>query len=585
MSIARRLIRRGSRQRRAGVVVQMALGVTFMMGFAALSVDVSKLYVAKTELQRAADSAAMAAATWLSRSDDPDMEQKLREAAEYYAERNSVLGVRAGLDFASDVVLGHAVLNDLEGRYEFQPELRPYDAVRVTVRRSEGSSAGPIELGLARLFGRSKKDLEAQATAMIVPRDVAVVIDLSGSMDYDSQMRYYNRTDGGYSNARDVWCALDGPEPSRPYIPGAETETEYADDTGPTIGVMSQWGHPLVGGYSPSSDPGLWYIRKTYSQSSNTAIINSLTLRGYNSAERSAITSGSRDSSNNSHWQRRCGVMLGLASWRSGKSGGFSGGNGDDVLDAGEVSWIPLPSYWVGGSWTGLIDWVQSGPTHSAFRYRYGLKTYTDYLLQARRQYNQTNNLWATPELPITAVKDAVQTFVDVIASEQDNLDLVSLQVFATTARQEIALTHDYQSIADTLYQRQAGHYDGTTNIGDGLKLAIDELKYSERARDNASKLIVLMSDGVPNVGEGGVSGDEAGIAWALAQAERAADEGITILCVSVGYGVDRAVMQEIASIAHGQEFYAAGNPEEYTQELQTIFRTLGGKREVALIK
>ena len=33
------------------------------------------------------------------------------------------------------------------------------------------------------------------------------------------------------------------------------------------------------------------------------------------------------------------------------------------------------------------------------------------------------------------------------------------------------------------------------------------------------------------------------------------------------------------------QEFYAAGTPEEYTEQLEDIFRTLGGKRPVALIE
>jgi hypothetical protein len=43
--------------------------------------------------------------------------------------------------------------------------------------------------------------------------------------------------------------------------------------------------------------------------------------------------------------------------------------------------------------------------------------------------------------------------------------------------------------------------------------------------------------------------------------------------------------MQEMAAVANGQEFQAAGTPEEYTEELEAIFRTLGGKRPVALIE
>jgi hypothetical protein len=43
--------------------------------------------------------------------------------------------------------------------------------------------------------------------------------------------------------------------------------------------------------------------------------------------------------------------------------------------------------------------------------------------------------------------------------------------------------------------------------------------------------------------------------------------------------------MQTIAAKAHGQEFFASGSPEEYTEQLEDIFRALGGKRPVALIE
>ncbi|MBW7905193.1 MAG: VWA domain-containing protein [Phycisphaerae bacterium] len=572
--------RAGGRFRRAGVTVQVALAVTFVVGFAALSVDMGSIYVAKAELQRAADAAAMAAATNLMQSDTAGYEENAKQAAGEIAELNSVLGKYASLNLNSDVELGKAVLNPSTGRYEFSAGMQPFDAVQVTVRRTEGSSGGPINLGFAGLFGMNTKNLEATATAMLIPRDMAVVIDLSGSMNYDSQTMYYKRTDGGYPNTRDIWCALDGPSPSRPYIPGPENATEYAGDTGPVIGVMGEWGNPLLGGYKPSTDPGLWLVQKG-ATTTQAAIVNSLTARGYNFAERTALLSGSKDS-NTGHWQRRCGVCIGLASWKSGKSGGFPGGNGDDVLDAGEVTWLPTPSYQVSWGWTNYVDFVQ-GSTRGDFRYRYGPKAFVDFLLNSERRYADTNNLWDTPAMPMVAIKDAVQTMVDVISAE-DTLDHISLHVFGTDAKDEVLLTANLQSVADTLYERQAAHYNPNTNIGEGLRLGIMELE-SARARPNARKMIVLMSDGVPNVGENGKSGEANGIAWAYAQAEKARDKNISIVCISVGYGVDRTIMQQIATIANGQEYYAAGNPEEYTEQLQAIFRTLGGKRPVALVE
>lgn len=576
------VVKRRRRQQRGGITVQVAVSLVFIMGFAAMSVDMGSIYVAKAELQRTADAAAMAAASNLVNSDEGDYILNARMAATEVAQMNTVLGTPSHLDPSADVVFGRSVYDPASGTFSFTAGMQPFDAVQVTVRRTEGSSDGAVKLNFARVLGMSEKNLEATATAMLVPRDLAVVIDLSGSMNYDSQTKYYNRTDGGFPNARDVWCALDGPEPSRPYIPGAEHETEYASDTGPAVGAMALWGSPLTpGSYAPGSDNGLWYIRKAQT-TTNANAIQSLIGRGYNTAERNAILSGTRDNTDATHWRNRCGVIMGVASWASGKSGGFPGGDGDDVLENSEVTWMATPSYEMSWTWTNFIDFCQAS-SRGVFRYYYGPKTYIDFLLDQQRQYTDTNNLWATPQLPMVAIKDAVQAMVDTI-TEVDTLDHLSLHVFGTTARDEVQLTDALQEIPETLYGRQAAHYNPSTNIGEGIRLGIAELE-SSRARDNARKMMVLMSDGVPNVGEDGKSSEADGIAWAYAQAEQARDKNIPIICISVGYGVDRTVMQEIANITGGSEFYAAGNPEEYTEQLQVIFRTLGGKRPVALIE
>ena len=583
------------RLRRAATVVFVAISTGVALGMAALAVDLGALYQAQAELQRSADAAALAAAARLVGAegqdpDDPnatialDPVQAATDAATALAEINTVLREHGALDAESDIEFGRAIYMPATGRFEFQPGGDTFDSVRVTVRRSEDSSAGPINLMFAKFLGHNQRGLEARAAAVLVPRDVAVVIDLSGSMTYDSDLRYWNRGDGGYANTRDIWAALDGWEPSRPYIPGSELETEYASDTGPAIGAMSNWGDPLLpGSYSSSSDNGLWVVRKQYT-TSDSKLKSDLAARGYTADEISAMTSGINDATSSTLWRNRAGVMLGLATWKSGKPGALypGGGDGDDKVESTEVTWIGYPEFRVDWSWTSYIDWVQSGPP-SGFQYRYGLKTFIHWLLNSEAGIADTNNLWATPEQPVRAVKDAVQTMIDVIAA-LDSLDHVSLEIFAQTARHEIDLTDDLQTVPDRLYRMQAGHYDRYTNIGGGLGQAIAELQ-SGRARGNAHKVIVLMSDGVANINENN-SYDESGARqYALDRAEAAADLGFRIYTVSVGYGVDRPLMQEIAAIGEGQEFYAVGTPEEYTEQLQAIFRALGGKRSVALIE
>jgi len=722
-------------RRRAAVVVQVAVMSTLIMGFGALAIDVGMLYVTKTDLQAAADSAALAGAAQLAAPNGNDPESLARAAAKEFAERHRAFGSQIVLDEQADVEMGKAVFNPQTEKFEFQPASTHYDSVRVTVRRTEDwENAMPLLFG--NIFGASEQALAARAAAVLIPRDIAVVIDLSNSMCWDSQLRFYNRDDGGYSNLRDVWCALDGPEPSRPYIPGSELETEYAADTGPTYGQMVEWGDPLIpGAYDPATDPGLIYLPRGESWHSflhdenvleqwpanraNTMLLN----QGYDVWERWAVltnecmgyltapatnglgftsraiwrrnydgqshdkitvyltsdnnpstpglsnvqisvpawtlsyalstahcqgsytitsvnpdpqtglvaikfegelgedgavetkwfslsvptnacssvkvackagpnwsmvthTFASVDPSNTTRWRLRAATVLGLVqTWHSGM-GSHPGGDADGMIEGdSEVTWLATPDYALNWNWKNYMDRVRSAYP-AEFAYRFGLKTYTDFLMEKYPESFATDGLWATPEQPLRAVKDAVQTMVNVIAA-LESLDHLSLEIFATTARHQIDLTDDLQSVADTLYQRQSGHWDRSTNMGGGLQKAIEELK-SPRARSASAKVIVLMSDGVPNVDAAGNylwDGAEAAVNYAYEMAEEAANEGFRIYCVSVGYSADREVMQTIAAKGHGQEFYAAGSPEEYTEQLQDIFRTLGGKRPVALIE
>ena len=359
---------------------------------------------------------------------------------------------------------------------------------------------------------------------------------------------------------------------------------------------MTNWGSEVVPEtYNPTTDAGLWYMPKS-ANCTVAAVTASLQARGYSADEIGILMSGSRDTSYSNQWVNRVGVMLGLASWRSGRPGGTPGGNGNFFVENSELLWQPYPPFRVNWSWQNYINYVADtgtelyklsfGSTLHVFRYRYGLKTFTNFLLEYEPAYSQTNILWQTPEQPVQAVKDAVQAMVDVIVSLQ-SMDHVSLEVFATTARHEINLTENIQTVPDRLYQRQAGHSDSTTNTGGGLAQAITELT-SARARSAAYKVIVLMSDGKPNIDENGNyvgNGAAAAMDYGRAQAQRAADLNMRIYTVSVGQDADQPFMAELATIGRGQHFHAEGTPEEYSAQLDAIFRTLGGKRPVALIE
>ncbi len=545
--------------KRRGVVVFLVLVlIPVLLGFAALTIDVGVLYNTRADLQNAADAGTLAATNILAEDRSAYGVAKARQAAIDIIRRHGSLGKDLQIS-ADDLVFGRIDYDMDTNRFDFAPTESFPDAVRITVNKSAGSVNGATPLYFAAIFGKRTANVNATATAGLTgARDIAVAIDLSGSMKYDSELRFYRTNQ---VNMRDVWASMDGPAPSRDYVPGPEGTTEYASDTGPTIGVMSTWGTAITTSYNPTTDPGLWYIPNS-APCTVAAITTSLTARGYTASQRNTIM----NSSSSTTWPNRVAIMIGLATWTPS-------GAADTTIGSSELTWAAYPSYRKTWTWSDYITWSTGTSNrlvseNSSFRYRFGVKTFVQYLLDRRYSFSETD-FTKMPVEPMQSIKDGLQAMVDITRS----FDTMSLEVFATTSRHEIDLTEERQSIADRLYAMQPNYYDPNTNIGGGLQQAIDELS-STRARDNARPMIVLMSDGVSNAGPN-----------AITVAEQAVDLGIPVYTISVGTGADRSVLQEIAEMTGGKEFFAAGTGAEYTAELQSIFRTIGSIGFAALIE
>lgn len=157
--------------RRGTAVVLSAVSLTVLAGVAALAVDMGLLYSVKAELQRTADSAALAAAWQLLDPERlmglPDMSEEISAAiseARAYASRNKVAGAAPSLR-SNDVVVGY--LSNPSNLAEQLQTGNPntYNAVEVTVRR-DSLQNGPIPLLFGQIFGLSSADVSAKATAV-----------------------------------------------------------------------------------------------------------------------------------------------------------------------------------------------------------------------------------------------------------------------------------------------------------------------------------------------------------------------------------------------------------------------------------
>ena len=618
------LFRLRNRNRRRGVVaVQVGVMLIVLLGFAALTVDVGAMYNARGELQRTADSAALAAAAMLSAYEQGDPLDLAREAAVKFTNQNSVFGKEMELDPDTDIQFGRANFNAAGNQFTFTPTTEVPDAIRIRVRMTDGSPNGPFSLFFARIFGKEFTELSAQATAIMVPRDIAVVADLSASHNDDCELRHINMTD---ICLMDVWDELpipkgkngvgdgiDPPPPGDPVNPapapviGPGKPGDGGNDPGtaptggqigPTWGWLYYWGNTIDDGYDPSNDPGLLNLPR-YQTWNNSDLKVWYQQIGYTADEINALMGsgydGSQDSWGQYGWTTRVAVALGLARWNSGMPGGLwqqlgeAPGNGNGWVASAELVWLvnyPFEE----GSWTDYIyNYVRKPNTQMAiansnFQYKFGIKTFINYLLEKQPSNHETSDLANTPSQPMQAVKDSVTHLMQEL-DELDTDDHVSLEVYGTTGRHEVDLTDDYFAVSGRLKEMQAGHYDIYTNIGGGLQRAIEELT-STRARGAAKKVIVLLTDGKANVNELGETSDyNGGVAYALAKAEEAAAEGIRIFTVSVGADADVALMSEIAEIGNSQHFHAEGSIEEYSAQLEAIFTTIGGRRPVELIQ
>jgi len=160
------------RPRRATIFVLSALAVTALVVVLAFGVDVAVLVLARTQLQLAADSAALAAAAGM------DLPQ---------AEMTAIAQQNAGYHTASGRQV-QLLPEDVEyGTWEsqsrrFKLSLSPSNAVRITARR-DAVMGGGVPLFFGRVFGRTTQDAMVSAVAAVNPRDIALVVDLSGAMN------------------------------------------------------------------------------------------------------------------------------------------------------------------------------------------------------------------------------------------------------------------------------------------------------------------------------------------------------------------------------------------------------------------
>jgi hypothetical protein len=152
------------------VATFVLLGLIPLIAVLVLVVDVGLLLTARTQLQNAADAAALAAMGTMR--DGGRFADAVREANRY-AGLQPVLDGGVALA-APDVVLGtfdHATRRFTPGNGSGSA------AIRAVARRGAGAPSGPIGLVFAGVLGRGTADVGAEAVASVRRRDLVIVQD------------------------------------------------------------------------------------------------------------------------------------------------------------------------------------------------------------------------------------------------------------------------------------------------------------------------------------------------------------------------------------------------------------------------
>lgn len=169
---------RPSADRRGVILVMSALLIVVVCAMAAMAIDVGYMLLVKTQLQVSADAGALAAGNALHLTP-----AEVVAVGEEYASKQTAGGRNVTTDEA-DVELGTWDSNT----ETFVPSATGGNAVRVTVRRDNES------LFFARAIGRGTFSSEASAIVMDDPKDIAFVVDLSGSMNDDTEAAWATST-------------------------------------------------------------------------------------------------------------------------------------------------------------------------------------------------------------------------------------------------------------------------------------------------------------------------------------------------------------------------------------------------------
>ena len=512
-----------------------------MLGMVAFAVDLGYIGMVKTQLQAAADSAALAAAGASNLSQD-GMVQVAQAFAQYHqvAGRKVVLNT-GDVQFGTWDTTSKTFTVALAGQME--------TAVRVTVK-ADAASGGNVGLFFGRVLGVNSVGSTASAVAMVNPRDICFVVDLSGSMNDDT-------TPGSGSASSTLIQAV------------------YDDLFGKTNGVSNVT-------YS-SSETGT--SLSTGSGDQTVANMNLVTSKNKYMIPAPDTTSAA----SKAYW----------ASYFA-------------YLNGGKISYKSYVTF--------LMNYGRNKLVVSGASSQYSIVSVMNPNFHSHSEPTDGGTFqFPTPEMPTHAIRRAIIGALQIIKTRNATIndtnqkDLVSLVVFDKKGTDTVcvkkSLTDNYTDVMNACLTLQACYDDGlpATDSEGGLIVARNLLLTDPLARTNANKVIVFLTDGLPNLYESSNSTIDAAKTahpggWgpdysqnaAMMQAMNMQGQNWYVYAVGVGLGGDQTFMNLMANKAgtaitnaDGTKtaYPIANNASTYETTVKGIFNKIVSSPKLRLVQ
>lgn len=187
-------------RRLGGVSVLLAVVLPMLAILTAFAINSAHMQMVRTELMIASDAAARSAGRTFSEEQTVD---DAMAAAQATAALNNVNGVPVQLtggNNSADIEFGSSSQTSASSRFHFTKiptadvdgNALSVSSIRINAKRTAGSLNGPVRFVFPTVFAKSDFSPEFSSIAMQVDRDISLVLDRSGSMEW----RTFNWPDG-----------------------------------------------------------------------------------------------------------------------------------------------------------------------------------------------------------------------------------------------------------------------------------------------------------------------------------------------------------------------------------------------------